>query len=181
MASCAAKVLAEKLKLLDDALKWSNGWKRRFRKRHKLKKHSLHGESRTSDVQDANDFIHSIQDKLSQYALRDVYNMDETALLYQRYPSPIETIDCMQASKTTSFQEKNVAAQLGFSLPYYNENAWMPQSIFKSYLKRFDSIMRSQGRHVLLLLDNFSGHKCDYGPTNVCLYYLPPNHQTQHL
>ncbi|KAL1927425.1 hypothetical protein VTP01DRAFT_3662 [Rhizomucor pusillus] len=178
---------SEKLKLPGDALKWSNGWKHLFRKRHKLKRHSLHGESRTSDIQDANDFIYSVQDMLSQYALRDIYNMDETALLYSSVPRSAISKSAFAGfkddkSKLTVALTYNADGSdqwrpliVGFSLYYYNEDAWMTQSIFKSYLKRFDSIMRSQGRHVLLLLDNFSGHKCDYEPTNVCLCYLPPN------
>ena len=35
--------------------------------------------------------------------------------------------------------------------------------------------MRASNRHVLLLLDNFSGHCVEYSPTNIELIFLPPN------
>ena len=35
--------------------------------------------------------------------------------------------------------------------------------------------MQHEGRRVILLLDNFSGHRCSYNPENIEVVYLPPN------
>jgi len=35
--------------------------------------------------------------------------------------------------------------------------------------------MRSEGRHVLLLIDNFSGHAIDYQPSNITIEFFEPN------
>jgi hypothetical protein len=35
--------------------------------------------------------------------------------------------------------------------------------------------MRGEGRHVLLLIDNFSGHFIQYQPTNVQIEFFEPN------
>lgn len=55
-------------------------------------------------------------------------------------------------------QKKQDASAHGFSLYHYNVNAWMTKKIFLTFLRRFDRSMKAQGRNVLLLLDNFSGH-----------------------
>ena len=55
-------------------------------------------------------------------------------------------------------------------------NAWMNEETFSNWLRRLDQKMRHQGRHILLLLDNFSGHSQKlYKPTNIKLVFFPPN------
>jgi hypothetical protein len=39
----------------------------------------------------------------------------------------------------------------------------------------FDLKMQTEGRHVLLSIDNFSGHYIDYEPTNVEIDFFEPN------
>ena len=39
----------------------------------------------------------------------------------------------------------------------------------------FDLKMRSEGCHVLLSIDNFSGHYIDYEPTNIEIDFFEPN------
>jgi hypothetical protein len=39
----------------------------------------------------------------------------------------------------------------------------------------FDLKMQTEGRHVLLSVDNFSGHYIDYEPTNVEIDFFEPN------
>ena len=51
----------------------------------------------------------------------------------------------------------------------------MTSGVFKTYLRRFDNAMKYQNRRVLLLLDNFSGHRCDYTAENIEIVFLPPN------
>ncbi len=57
---------------------------------------------------------------------------------------------------------------------YYNKSAWMTGDIFTKYLTKFNLIMKTQNRHVLLLIDNAPVHS---HPTlsNVTIKFLPPN------
>src|SRR5579862_2646679 len=41
----------------------------------------------------------------------------------------------------------------------HNKKAWMNHHIMIEYLRWFNTRMRSQGKHVLLLMDNFSAHE----------------------
>jgi hypothetical protein len=43
------------------------------------------------------------------------------------------------------------------------------------WVQKFDLKMRQQNRHVVLTLDNFSGHEFAYQPTNVKLVFFEPN------
>jgi hypothetical protein len=63
----------------------------------------------------------------------------------------------------------------------YNKTKWTGL-IYKGYLQWLNSKMRAQGRHVLLLMDNFSGHELAVqlvggleGLSNVRIAWLPPN------
>ena len=65
---------------------------------------------------------------------------------------------------------------------YYRHNvkAWITEQIFRERLQRLDSEFRSQNRRILLLLDNFSGHKenknnAPFKLTNIELLFYPPN------
>ena len=55
----------------------------------------------------------------------------------------------------------------------------MTKEIFYSWLKEFNVMMKQQNRHVILLLDNFSGHRID-SYSNVRVEFFPPN-MTSHV
>jgi hypothetical protein len=65
----------------------------------------------------------------------------------------------------------------------HNKTAWMNHYIMKEYLLWFDQRMRSKGKKVLLLMDNFSAHELaaeqiENGVvklTNTKVMWLPPN------
>jgi hypothetical protein len=64
------------------------------------------------------------------------------------------------------------------SLPvnyYWNPKSWMQSSIWNEYLKKFDSQMRIQGRHILLLVDNAPSHSLyeNTNLTNIKIEFLP--------
>ncbi|KAE9093926.1 hypothetical protein PF005_g18302 [Phytophthora fragariae] len=70
--------------------------------------------------------------------------------------------------------------ELGF---YYrnNKKAWMTRALNTEWIKAFDRDMRSQGRDVLLLVNNASSHDLESGElTNITVQKLPPN-TTSHL
>ena len=64
----------------------------------------------------------------------------------------------------------------------YNKSKWITGIIMEDYLRWFNNKMSIQGRKVLLLLDNFSGHELGVqlvggkqGLSNVQIEWLPPN------
>ena len=65
---------------------------------------------------------------------------------------------------------------------YWNNASWMQRSIFQSWIKRVNELMRKQRRNILLLVDNVSSHKLEDGEvlSNIRLHFLPPN-TTTHL
>ncbi|GAV09616.1 hypothetical protein RvY_19121 [Ramazzottius varieornatus] len=56
----------------------------------------------------------------------------------------------------------------------YNKTAWMTTVIFEEYLDWLNALMVKEERHILLLVDNFSGHNVASRP-NIELRFLPPN------
>ena len=62
-------------------------------------------------------------------------------------------------------------AQLGF---YYwnNAKAWMMASLYQEWLLDWDTKLRWEGQHILLLQDNFSGHVIPKGLTNMQIEIL---------
>jgi hypothetical protein len=64
----------------------------------------------------------------------------------------------------------------------FNKSKWITGLIYKEYLRWLNSKMRGKERKVLLLIDNFSGHKLAVqlvggktGLSNVQIEWLPPN------
>ena len=50
------------------------------------------------------------------------------------------------------------------NLPFFyhsNKNAWMTNIIFSDWLDKINKKFKHENRNVLLLVDNFSGHKLD--------------------
>ena len=43
------------------------------------------------------------------------------------------------------------------------------------FIKKLDTKMRAQARHILLTIDNFSGHSIEYDPTNIEIDFFEPN------
>ena len=61
---------------------------------------------------------------------------------------------------------------------YRNKNAWVTKKIHEDYMKIFNEMVVEKYGHVkvLLVLDNFSGHKIDYSQfPNIDIHFLPPN------
>jgi hypothetical protein len=84
MVKTKAKTWAVPLKIAD--FSYSNGWIDGFRRRSGFRMHHLHGEASSSDFVAATASLESIRYKISQFAPKDVYNMDETALYYRSAP-----------------------------------------------------------------------------------------------
>ena len=64
----------------------------------------------------------------------------------------------------------------------HNDTAWMNHKIMEEYLYWFNQEMKKQGKHALLLMDNFSAHEVAVellggsdSLTNTKVMWLPPN------
>jgi len=173
-------------------------------KRHGLRFREMHGEAVSVDVAAVQEGRLAMQDVTRHYALRDVWNMDETGLMYRsakvrgicKSNTPglkkdktritlalaanadgSEKRDAFfigKARRPHCFQRKD-GDELGF---YYrnNKKAWMTKCLYTEWIKQFDSEMRAAGRDILLLVDNASSHDLDSGVlTNITVQKLPPN------
>ncbi len=61
-----------------------------------------------------------------------------------------------------------------------NAKGWMTGEIFREWLNKLDRRFREEKRHILLFIDNFSGHspnkkEAPYTLTNIKLCYFPAN------
>jgi hypothetical protein len=70
-----------------DCPKWTNGWLEGFKTRHNIKKRNRHGEAGSADQSAAvQKQMQEIQEEVSQYEARDVFNTDETGLFWKKSP-----------------------------------------------------------------------------------------------
>jgi hypothetical protein len=70
--------------------------------------------------------------------------------------------------------EKKTGEQLGF---YYRNNAkaWMTAKLYQEWLSSWDRKLRHEGRHIVLLQDNFKGHIPPDDLTNISVENFEPN------
>ena len=57
----------------------------------------------------------------------------------------------------------------------YNNKAWMDNIIFKEWLQILDRKFKSENRQILLLIDNFSGHKINSSYSNIVVKFFSAN------
>lgn len=81
-----ASMINQSLEDNDASWKGSNGWLHRFKKRFNLKLRTVSGESGGYDKDVIKEARIRISAELAKYPAEDVYNMDETALLYRNLP-----------------------------------------------------------------------------------------------
>jgi hypothetical protein len=167
--------------------KWSNRWLEGFKTRHKIKQYVMHGEASSAAV-NSPEIIGQMADKrllCAQYHPRDIFNMDETGLYWKRTPNRSLGTEAGSGNKkakdritlaltaNADWSEKLEPWVIGRSknprcfkhinkrllrIHYrFNKSKWMTGLICEEFLRWFDNKM--QGRKVLLLMDNFSGHE----------------------
>lgn len=66
----------------DETMVFSNGWLESFKSRYKIKVYCKYGESGSADLAGIAEALPLLCQLLDQYEWRDIYNMDETGLLY---------------------------------------------------------------------------------------------------
>jgi hypothetical protein len=62
---------------------FSSGWLAKFKQRHQIRSHCRFGESGVADTKIIEESLPRIRTILDQYALVDIYNMDEIGLFYR--------------------------------------------------------------------------------------------------
>ena len=187
---------------------YSNNWLKRFKKRHGILLHKVHGESNEVNLADIEKSREELRCIISEYELSDVYNMDETGLFYRLEPNatlatgPVkgkkknkERITVALCANATGMDKQKplLIARTArprcfgkdfdpnvYAIYRYNKKAWMTSDLFTEWLENFERTMRSKKRKVLLLLDNATSHKVPEDLQNVPVHFLPPN-MTSHL
>ncbi|GBC11159.2 CENP-B homolog protein 2-like [Rhizophagus irregularis DAOM 181602=DAOM 197198] len=172
----------------EDKFKGSNGWVDNFKKRHNLRQYNMHGEAASAPVQELDTMREEIRRVLKNYALK-------TSLIVMRQSKDRVTV-LLTCNATGSeklcplfiHKYENPRALKNINkktLPvdyHWNPKSWMQVSIWNQYLKKLDARMRTQGRNILLLVDNAPTHALFETTrlTNITLEFLPPN-TTAHL
>ena len=72
---------------VDPSFKFSHGWFEGFKRRYKLKSYRRNGEGASSDAAAVSNGRDQIASVIAQYPWERVYNMDETAKLYNLRPT----------------------------------------------------------------------------------------------
>ena len=146
----------------------SDGWLSRWKERNHIKFCKSYGEKNSADLTSDNEWIQNILPSLFQeYHADDIYNADETALIYRAAPSfsmkfrgekcfgmktQKERITVLLCCNMTG-SEKKKPFVIGKSkmprcfkgvknLPVAyaaNENAWMTTALFNEFLKKWDN------------------------------------------
>ena len=189
---------------------FSNGWLEGFKKRHKIKRRTRHGEAGSVPAL-AEAEMRSIRTLRGEYAEEDVFNMDETGLFWRMAPSSDLSTEARPGVKKdksrvsivccTNFtgSEKLPLWLIGKSqrprpLKKINlkalgvewrgtKNGWVTSLIMAQWLRSFYETIGSS-RNVLLLMDNFGAHSSGVEmappPLNIRIQWLPPN-STSHF
>ncbi|KAM7302139.1 tigger transposable element-derived protein 6-like [Ixodes scapularis] len=184
-------------------LNYSMGWFSRFKRRHGISSHRIHGESGSVDTAAVASARKQLAEFLAQYSPDDIYNFDETGFFYKLGPSSTLASEPVAGNKrskekiTVGFlcnasgthkwkpivvakAERPRCFGKTFDPNMYcsyncNKKAWMTGKIFEIFLAKFDRFLKAEKRSAVLLVDNASCHyvRADYG--NLTLKFFPPN------
>lgn len=199
-------VLIEKAKRLGEdlgvsGLQYSHGWCCRFRKRHGMRSFRVHGESASVSQTTLNVGRCQIRTNLTGFDPENIYNLDETGLLYELQAAKtmatgpvkgtkeskkrITIVLCCNATGSDKrkplviAQSKNPRCFKNWNpKPYVdytsNRKAWVTSLEFKDYVESFDKWAKKKNKNLILLVDNAPSHK-QIKLDNVLLIFLPPN------
>ena len=173
-----------------------------FKKRHNICLREKHRESASSDKQAATEGRTKLQGILKDYALKDIFNFDETGLFYRLEPNKTLASGPVKGTKkckdrisvglcaNADGSEKLVPVLIqkakkprcfsnGFNPEtfveyYYNKKAWITSVIFVQFIEKLERKMRRQKRKIILLVDNAPSHSVNDLQLRY-VEFLPPN------
>lgn len=179
------------------------GWIQRFKERHGIVYKNVVGEAASLDSEAKQQWLQTnLPVLMERFSARDIYNCDETALFFQMTPSKTHALKgdpcpggkhskvrvtvllCVnmdgshrlkpfvigRSKKPVCFRNQHIPVHYRS-----NKKAWMTRVLFEEWLLEMDSVIESQGRKVVLLLDNCSAHNVSPKLTSIELMFLPPN------
>ncbi|GBC37707.2 tigger transposable element-derived protein 6-like [Rhizophagus irregularis DAOM 181602=DAOM 197198] len=165
--------------------KGSDGWVAGFKKCHNLESYVKHGEAASApSEEDLNEMRKDLQNILKEYSPDDIFNIDKTGLYWKmelnrtlstgpvvgkKLSKEWVTIAlCCNASGTKKVKPVFIGK---------SQNPRALKNVPKSSLPLFDSRLRLQNRHIILLYDGAFTHKLidDVEFSNIRLHKLPPN------
>ena len=181
----------------------TDGWFQRWKKRYGLMHKKLHGEGEAADFPAQAEWMEKVWPSLRKcYKDEEIWNADETGLFYRAIPDHTLTLktDKRRGGKVSKERitvlfcasmtgEKKRLFLIGKSksprcfkgvqkLPVdyeANSNAWMTGQLFNIWLDKWNRELKRQGKKILLLLDNFSGHKVTQELSQIKVVFFPPN------
>ena len=183
----------------------TDGWLSCWKVRNNIIFKKEQGEKADADVGAATTWKEDVLTSITtNFHADDIFNADETGLYYRGYPEKghcvkgsslsggkkakdrITVLLCANMSGT----EKYPLLVVGKSkkprcfpadpkrLPVdydHSKNAWMTGDMFRRWLQKWDTSLRTKKRKICLLIDNCPAHPADVPLTNIILKFLPPN------
>ena len=168
--------------------KGSNGWLDSFKQRHNIVWSKVSGERGDVDPEVVEEWRGKLVDLCQGYDPQDIWNMDETGLVYRAVPDrtlAVKGEECtggkrskeritvaLACSLTGEFDTPLVIGRAAkphcfrnlnpaTQLPvswFSNKKAWMTMGIFTTWLENFNKKMKRRKRHALLFVDNAPSH-----------------------
>lgn len=188
-----------------DNLQCSWRWFSRFRERVGLRHGVLSGEKNSVDQVLVNEWKENeIPRIMINWQSEFIYNCDETGLFWRQVPNKTFFITRTDHFGEKIFTERIsilfCVNRAGDKLPplvigkaekprcFYNDclselnikykaqvNSWMTRTMFINWLKDWHDQLMVEGKKVLLILDNFSGHRIDENQFPLITFnFLPP-------
>ena len=181
----------------------SDGWLRRWKERNNTSFKTVSGESKSITPEMVNAWSEtSLPTLLSNYDLKDIYNVDEFGLFYQCLPNKTYQLKSEKRyrGKLSKIRITGMAAAnaMGDELPmfvigkaknprcfknvkfspcrYRNQRkSWMDGKLFEEWLRELNRKFALERRNVAFVIDNCPAHPhIDYLKA-IKLYFLPSN------
>ncbi|KAG0141992.1 hypothetical protein CROQUDRAFT_50955, partial [Cronartium quercuum f. sp. fusiforme G11] len=187
-------------------IRGSNGWMAKFKAKLGIWTFVQHGEAASVDEKMVTAEWKCLTMLCKSYHPKDVFNMDERGLIPPDCALANAIAHGLKSSKNRltfaltcnalgteklepliigRYQrlhcfKRRSGSELGL-LYFFNTKAWMNHMIFQDWIAKLNLKCVAKQRHILLLLDNFTGHLLPPAPlTNVRVEFFHPN-MTSHL